>query len=129
MNEREVTAPSLSHSAWQTKPEKAHSSEGKEGSPATAIGGIVDSLTEPGWKELLAVRASRHQCSVGGGNSQCSYVIQDEFEKPYFKKILTFVDAQKKQHKIFPPEHVRRKHVVATLPTVTNTEGLFSRRC
>jgi len=50
---------------------------------AAAAGGIVDSLTEPGWKELLS----------------------EEFEKPYFKDILQFIQNEKKTNKVFPPDH------------------------
>jgi hypothetical protein len=32
---------------------------------------------------------------------------QDEFEKPYFKKILQFVAEQKKKNQVYPPDNVR----------------------
>ena len=31
-------------------------------------------------------------------------VLADEFEKPYFKKLKEFVDGERKQHTVFPPE-------------------------
>ncbi|ELR22035.1 uracilDNA glycosylase [Acanthamoeba castellanii str. Neff] len=46
-------------------------------------GGIVEALVDDGWKELLS----------------------SEFEKPYFKKILQFVEGEKKKTMVHPPDH------------------------
>jgi len=70
------------------KESRSEEKEKEEEEENVTVGGIVGSL-DPNSEWGLKLPAHS----------------KDEFEKPYFKKILQFVDEQKKKTPVFPPDH------------------------